>query len=109
MAGGVGVGDETEAERWRKRPALLMLKHFMKMMDGATFMDRRRLGACGIRMTFETNGGSVFAVCFTEGRKVKAGEPFDCVRILDAYGKDVEAGGPLELSGEPVYCRRAER
>jgi len=106
-ARGFGLVDDTDEGGWRKRPAFLMLKQFVKMMNGATFLSRRVLGDGGICMMFEERTGSEFALCFTEGPDVTVGQPFECGRILNAFGKDVESSGRLKLTGSPTYCRRA--
>ena len=108
VARGFGLVDDTEPGGWRKRPAFLMLKQFLKMMDGAKFVDRKQLGqAGGVCMTFTASGGSEFTLCYSEKEGVEVELPFECARILDAFGKDIECGERLKLSGRPVYCRRA--
>lgn len=106
---GFGLVDDTYDDNWRKRPAYLMMKQFVKMMDGAVFQSRRRLGEDGgLCAVFEDRGGSTFAACYSEKGEVNAGPPFNCARVLDAFGKDVASPVRLKLNGRPIYCRRTE-
>lgn len=107
VARGFGLVDDSDQGSWRKRPAFLMLKQFIKMMDGAAFLSRRVLGDGGTCMMFEGRGGSEFAVCFTDRAPTTAGLPFECTRVLDSFGKDIDTVSRLKLEGRPIYCQRA--
>jgi hypothetical protein len=107
VARGFGLVDDTETSMWRKRPAFLMFKQFIKIMDTAVFTGRRELAEGASLMTFERSGGSDFAAGITDGRTVTVSPPFECSRILDAFGRDVEEAGGIKLTGTPVYFRGA--
>ncbi len=107
IARGFGLVDDSDPSGWRKRPAFLMLKQFIKMMDGSSFIFRKDLGAGANILHFERTGGAMFAVGITDGRAALTEPPFECSRILDAFGKDIEEEGQIKLSGTPVYFRAA--
>jgi len=109
VARGFGLIDDSDAGRWRERPAYQMLRCFISILGESTFLEKS--GGDGRRMPegvhffmFERPGGDKVCLAYSATGEVEVETPFEYEGILDAMGNRLEGTGrTVFLSGRPVY------
>ena len=109
--------DDTDAGRWRERPAYAMLKVFLATVGESTFVRKEDAREClsphdlpladGVHLfTFrQPDGREVCLACSSVGA-VDAVAPFEYAQIRDAWGTPQPAKTDrrtISLSGRPLY------
>ncbi len=110
VAHGFGLIDDS-GERWRERPAYLVLKTFLSRVRGLVFQARGDVrGKGGMFWSFDfqnASGADAMRILYTEAPQPVMVEVPDGTIVLDAYGDALAAeGGLIAIGPMPVYVIR---
>lgn len=123
VARGFGLVDDTDAARWRERPAYRMLKTFLDLLGDSVFIGQHtrpvnaepaRAASAARRqdlpiartLTFRKPDGQTIDMLYTTGVSADGPCPPPASRIVDAFGNEqnpIRDGSALPLTGRPVY------
>jgi len=122
-ARGFGLLDDTDAARWRARPAYHALRYFLATLGDGTFLEKpdARNGlsrqdlprAEGVHLfMFQRPRGDKVCMAYSSAGRLDVMLPFDCMEVRDALGKPLEPGADrrtISVSGRPVYAFESGR
>jgi len=105
VARGYGLVDDTDAQKWRRRPAYQVLKYFLSVAGEAEFMEKPVSGMDGVHLfVFKLQDGGRMCVAYSTAGEVHYRMPFEYLRINSAMGEELPSDVcGLRLSGRPVY------
>ena len=117
VARGFGLVDDTDAHRWRERPAYSFLKMFLATLGGSVFVRKPDAREClssrelpladGVHLFVfrQPNGGEV-CLAYSSVGQVNAVLPFVYAEVRDAWGNRLPSESDrrtVPLTSRPVY------
>ena len=108
VARGFGLVDDTDAVRWRKRPAFRMLAHFLSLLGEGRFIEKRVPSEGVHLLVFETGDAERVCLAYSSAGVADIEMPFAFTGVTDAFGAEQTigvSGQRVRLCGRPVYLR----
>ena len=108
VAHGFGLVDDIEPGAWRARPAFERLKVFLELLGTSTFTGRIAGPAGAAQFGFEREDGEHLVLAYAHPGEIAFEPSFAYAAVRDGHDRPLAAGGPLRLTGSPVYFRQVQ-
>jgi len=103
-ARGFGLVDDTDAAKWRERPAYGVLRFFLETVRGTRFVEKLTPETGSHLFIFERQDSQRFAIAYCEEGSREIEAPFPLHAMRTALGEEIEpSGDKITLTGRPLY------